>query len=258
MRHPGVAPVIFAALLVSCRDQHSDKPDPGQSSILLETLRIGESEGPDDYTFDDINVFTVDQTGAIYIFEVRGELKKYSPSGEFVGVIGPRGKGPGEVDYVTGLAVLPDGRLVAYDPGNRRLNIYSPDGRSIDHWPAPEGRPSYGRNALVATHHGDLYVGLNPRIPRDNTPLVFPRPTFARLGEGGQVLDTVFVPMRFTEGCPILSTSYFRAGFYEDLRGSYIPKVKWALSPLGYLVAGCPADYRFELLTPDTLGAGMA
>ena len=230
---------------------HNHSPEHQATASLRPVMRIGQVEGPPEYAFDGINVFTVGPNGHIYIAEGRGPLRQYSATGDFVSNIARQGEGPGEVRYVTGLAVRRDATLLAVDVGNSRVNVYSATGESIAHWLIPRLRPSYGRNALVVTD-ADAYVGVNPPLGYDAGRLTFPRPAFARVGPGGMTADTLFVPVRFTEECPVLSEGWFRSGWFEDLRVPYYPKVKWALSPTGLLIAGCPADYSFEILDPET------
>jgi len=64
--------------------------------------------------------------------------------------------------------------------------------------------------------------------------------------------DTLVAPERFLDRCPTRGTSHFRAGVFDDRRGAYFPKVKWAVSPLGYSIVGCNATYEFDLLHSDS------
>ena len=222
------------------------------TAALVPELVIGAVDQSEEYLFANIIALTVDDEGNVYVYDSNfNELRKYDSAGRFVRRIGREGGGPGEFRFVSGLAVLPDGRLVAVDPGNNRLNVYDKDGNALTHWPRPITRPTYGRFAIQTDSAGTLYYGLNPPLPTDGSPLPWPRPTFLRLDQSGEVADTIYVPSRFVDRCPVRSEQKYRSGFFDDLRARYLPKVKWAINPDGALIAGCPDVYRFEIVRPD-------
>ena len=218
---------------------------------LTEVSTIGLLEGPEEYTFAHINSFTVGAGSDVFIGEVGGPLRQYDSTGEFVRQVGRQGEGPGEVRYVVGLAVLPSGTLVARDLGNGRFSLYDPDGEFTSQWTNSDGQPGYGRDAVTVDSSGAIYIGINPRLSPDDTPLAFPRPIYAKLAATGQVLDTLFAHERFTESCNVHSRRWFRRGWFEDVRVLYQPKVKWSITPVGSLVVGCPADYAFDIIEPS-------
>jgi hypothetical protein len=146
------------------------------------------------------------------------------------------------------MVVLPTGELVVRDLGNGRFSVYGSDGDFRRQWKAPEGLSGHGNSAIDVDSSGLLYFGVNPPLPRDNTPLEFPRPIFVELTSNGQVLDTLFAAQRYTEHCNVQSSWWFRRGWFEDVRVFYQPKVKWAISSDGSLVIGCPADYSFDIV----------
>jgi hypothetical protein len=229
---------------------HNRVPERSDTARLREVLRIGQRDGPPEYAFQSINAFTVDDASNIYIAEPSGPVRMYDAGGRFVMLVARQGGGPGEVAYPIGLVVTADGRLFVRDGTNARINVYAPDGRPVDHWPVPPGRLAYGRDAIVSTERG-LHIGVNRTLPPGAGALTFPRPAYARLDSSGAIVDTVFVPARFTEACPTQSEGWFRAGVFEDLRAPYLPKVRWALAPSGTLIAGCSADYVFDLVRDD-------
>jgi hypothetical protein len=151
---------------------------------------------------------------------------------------------------VTGMAVTRDGALLVSDLGNRRINIYRPNG-NLEHWPLPAGTPGYGRNGIVVTLNGAVHVAINPTPTTADGAIGFPRPVFVRLGPAGIPTDTLYADTRHARHCPTLSSSVWRDGFYEDLREPYFPKVRWALAPTGVLAVGCPASYSVDLVRPD-------
>jgi hypothetical protein len=98
---------------------------------------------------------------------------------------------------------------------------------------------------------GNVYISVNPVFQADGTPQRWPRPVYYRLDDSGRVVDTISAPARFTEKCPVLSNSHFRAGWFEDIRWTFIPKVTWALAPNGDLAVGCPAAESFDVMHAD-------
>ncbi len=225
-------------------------PERRDTARLHEVFRIGQREGAPEYTFRHINAFTVDREGNVYVADRGGPLRKYDPRGRFLTVVARQGGGPGEVRQPVGLVARSDGSLVVRDLGNNRINVYAPDARPLAHWANPTGQPGYGREAITSTNAG-LYLGINPPLPLSGASLSFPRPAYARIDSTGTLVDTLFVPARYTESCPTLSEAWFRAGWHEDLRAPYVPKVRWALAPSGDLVTGCSAEYAFDVLSSD-------
>ncbi len=72
---------------------------------------------------------------------------------------GRPGKGPGEFDAPVGIGVDPAGRLLVADRGNRRIQIYSPEGAFVRQFAVPE-RPI----DVAASRDGrELYVTANRR-----------------------------------------------------------------------------------------------
>lgn len=60
--------------------------------------------------------------------------------GKPVKVIGSRGKGNGQFDYVHGVAIGPDGRIYVVDSYNNRVSAYTPAGKRL--WIIRTGKPS--------------------------------------------------------------------------------------------------------------------
>jgi tripartite motif-containing protein 71 len=52
--------------------------------------------------------------------------------------VGRRGSGRGEFENPTGIAIGRDGRLLVVDSGNRRIQVLSAKGRTVDQWRDPE------------------------------------------------------------------------------------------------------------------------
>lgn len=63
-------------------------------------------------------------------------------SGKPIGVVGSRGKGPDQFDYVHGIAFGDDGSIYVTDSYNNRLRAYEPDGKP--RWVIRTGAPANG------------------------------------------------------------------------------------------------------------------
>jgi hypothetical protein len=73
------------------------------------------------------------------------------------GVVGSRGKGPDQFDYVHGIAFGPDGSIYVADSYNNRLSAYEPDGtrRWIIRTGAPSNSAQVSNNMLSSTVPSD-------------------------------------------------------------------------------------------------------
>jgi WD40 repeat protein len=80
--------------------------------------------------------------------------------GKPLGVIGSRGKGPDEFDYVHGIAFGPDGSIYVSDSYNNRLSAYEPDGkrRWIIRTGAPANSAQLSNDMLGSTAPSDTVL----------------------------------------------------------------------------------------------------
>lgn len=81
--------------LVVTTDLESN-PGPSLFTVTLD-LSIGEMDGPEEYVLLAPNSVSADGAGRIYVSDQReGEVRIYSPEGQFLHGFGRRGDGPGE------------------------------------------------------------------------------------------------------------------------------------------------------------------
>ena len=227
---------------------HSDRPLHAEAAELREVLRIGDPFGRDELVFTSISAFAVGPEGQIYIADLRGELRAFDPTGEFVRTIARRGEGPGELVYVVNLAVSPSGEIAAHDLSNGRISRFSPDGRLIRQLNRPVGMARYSRDGLSYDAEGNLWVGINPSRSLFGEVTQSGRPVYARVQPNGAYTDTAYVPNGYWEACPHRSQMAYSRGFIEDVREPYLPKVKWYWSGHPISVLGCPNGYRFDVV----------
>lgn len=125
---------------------------------LVEELRIGVLDGPEELIFGFINELAPDADGGVYVFDAQvPALRYYDAAGNYVRTLGGSGSGPGEYrDAALGLAVRSDGRIVMRDPRNNRLNVYEADGTPFEHWPV--GSNLFTGNAMVLDTADHMYL----------------------------------------------------------------------------------------------------
>jgi hypothetical protein len=141
-----------------------------------------------------------------------------------------------------------DGRLLLWDTGNWRINVYSPDGDVLMQWLTPSGSSgnavsTYARAILVDTA-GRIITRRTIFNARD----IRNRPTvWLRYRSDGTLIDTLRAPIAARE-LPELSANSERAMFTREV--PFAPKRIVTVSPLGYLIAGLPDRYAFEIHQP--------
>jgi hypothetical protein len=155
---------------------------------------------------------------------------------------------PGEYRSTSGIATMRDGRLLLWDTGNWRINVYGTGGEALTQWLTPSGSSgssvaTFSRALLVDTS-GLVITRRMIIIPRDfrNRPTVW-----LRYRADGTPVDTLRAPAAPRE-VPTLVASAGNAMASTEL--PFAPKRLVALSPLGYFVAGYPDRYAFEIHEP--------
>jgi hypothetical protein len=208
---------------------------------LVEDLRIGVLDGAEEYMFGNVTLIAVTSDGTIVVFDSHGpEIRRYSRDGVYLGLVGRAGAGPGEYRHPVAMQIGPGDRLYVWDPANTRISVYSPDGVFERSWQVPSGQ-WYAYNDLVVTTDGRIYVRvpvvrLGPmaevQAARDES-----RPRGQRLlgyDSSGNAIDTVEAP------------AYLAAA--EGPRGRFAPRLHWALTPSGAVVAGLSNSYSFDVI----------
>lgn len=227
-------------------------PAPRISDTLIprEVARIGLSDGPLEYIFNQIFSFTVSPSGEVLVHDEGEGIRRFDPQGGYLGHLARQGEGPAEVRYVRGLSASRSGTVAAYDLGNARITLFMEDG-TTQTVRRPAGMPPYNEDALLFHDDGSLWVSISPLLsPQGGIP--HPRAVFARIDDAGALVDTIFTPESLGARCPMLSDRQNRGGFWEDKREPYFPKAKWSFGRDGTLVFGCPVDYLLDVVRPDT------
>jgi hypothetical protein len=157
---------------------------------LEEELRFGGLEGDLPYQFGQVGTIAVDSWGHIYVSDAQAqEVRVFSNSGEYLRTVGRPGSGPGELGRGASVVLIsPGDTLLVPDVGNRRINRYAPDGRSLGSVPLePEkGRPM--RYHLNST--GGMAVQVRP-MGLSDTPSTDPMDAIVVIEPSGVFGDTL-------------------------------------------------------------------
>jgi hypothetical protein len=219
----------------------------GGGARLEPVLRVGELAGSEEYVFGNIGGMEVTPGGEVYVLDAQVPVVRvYDREGRHVRSFGSRGGGPGELAQPTGLALLPDGRVLVSDPANGRVNVYSGAGEPVDSWRISGG--FFTDNQVVTAATGAAYVLTllsEPMSPSMRSGLV-------RVGPEGTPADTI-PPPEWSFDPPIL-TAEFASGDTRSMSRTPLPfgpQTTWTFSPLGYMVGGVSTRYAIEAFRPD-------
>ena len=221
--------------------------DPAPAS-LVEELTIGMLEGPDEYVFGAIESLVVDAEGTIYVLDRQiPALRKYGPDGKYLGAIGRKGGGPGEYQWPDGgLAILDDGRILLRDPGNARINVYSPDGEPLDSWRMPGG--FFTSDPLYVDRDGYTYT---PVIAARNDDGTW-EAGLLRFGPDGAMLDTLRWPSLGIERAMLVAV--WEQGNSRSMSMQsvpFMPDERWVLDREGRFVGGAGDRYAVYVFRKD-------
>ncbi|HQF88240.1 MAG TPA: NHL repeat-containing protein [Acidobacteriota bacterium] len=114
--------------------------DAGGRAQLLRFTAAGEpagSAGPfetgaGDHALDAPAGVVADREGACWIVDMgASRLKRFSPDGRCLAVLGGPGTADQQLDHPQGIAIAPNGDLIVADSGNNRVLRWDPQGRCL-------------------------------------------------------------------------------------------------------------------------------
>ncbi len=222
----------------------------GAPRTLEPELRIGAMDGEDYEMFGQVRSLAVGGDGSIYIMDGQvPALRKYAGDGRFIATFGRAGGGPGEYQQPDGgLVVLPDGRVVLRDPGNARLQVYSPSGEPVATWPIRGGFNT--SSPMVADTAGRVHT----QILLDATAAV----TEWRMGmvaydlETGEPVDTLAAPAWDYEAPRLVAQQSGDGGTSTSVNAvPFSPAPSWTFSPFGWMVGALSTRYAIDQYLAD-------
>ena len=222
----------------------------GDTARLVPEVSIGMFDGPEEYTFGRVYSLAMGPDGTIYVVDRQvPALRVYNPDGTYRTTFGRHGGGPGEYARPDGgLAVLSDGRILLRDPANARIQVYSPEGESLDTWRIRGNFNTSSRMAVDTLDRAYQIVLLDPEADvRDwEVGLVQILPD----GTPGDTLrepDTGYEPPRIEA-----RQETEDGGINASVSGvPFSPDEEAVLTRHGYWIHGISTDYAFTLLKPQ-------
>ena len=98
---------------------------------LTDEVTIGYADDPDK-SLAELGVFVVAENGKIYVTDITDrKVKVFDTDGNFVGLIGREGQGPGEFTIPGQMQISPDNELMIEDSGALRIVFFTLEGEFI-------------------------------------------------------------------------------------------------------------------------------
>ena len=214
----------------------------GGRGRLVEEAAIGVEAGSAEYMLGNQVGIAVDDD-RIYIADPSvPAVRVYDYDARHIMDVGARGQGPGEFNDLRSVTVAPDGRLYVY--ADRRINVYTADGESIDTWPHAQGLDSFTQPLFA--DDGMLY--LEELVGDAFDPREWQHGMIAA-GPDGPHGDPIEVPAFEwqREG----NIRRFSGGGWLNERPPFTPRLHWVMSPSRSIIAGVPSTHRFEIHAID-------
>lgn len=220
--------LVLACLFPAC-GAPAPAPGPGSDAATLENgrleevVRLGGLDGPVETTFGNVQAVRPIPGGGFHIVDGQVPIiRRYSADGEYLGDLGRGGEGPGEYQYIVGLATLNDGRTVVMDGSNMRVTVYDAAGALSHTFPLqPRG---YGYDNRVDLDTGEIYGMLSPE-------------------EG------------FVEGSNVSVGDWARIGLDGTVERLRPLPPEDRVGPR-YVLSGAEMSYPFSTMTHSVMGAG--
>ena len=217
----------------------------GATATLVPEVSIGELDGPEEYLFGSIYSVTMDDDGRVLVLDGQAQdVRVFDSDGSYIETVARSGEGPGELGNAFSVAVLPDGRVIAHEPGNMLVEVVGGESADREHWAYPPG-------AIV--------LPVKPlRIDRSGRILVTAAGTASSgaiaqyvivMGLDGELLDSLappgagFEPPSLELRFPFPMGSRSKTTVAVPLTARHY----WTVHPSGHFLTGISSDYRIDL-----------
>lgn len=222
----------------------------GDTAHLVPEVSIGMFDGPEEYVFGQIYSLAMGPDGTIYVMDRQvPALRVYNADGTYRTTFGRQGGGPGEYQRPDGgLNVLSDGRILLRDPGNARIQVYSPEGESLDTWRIRGGFNTSSRMVVDTLDRAYQIILLDPEADVRDWEI-----GFVQVLPDGSSGDTLRRPETGYESPSIEARRETEdGGVNASVSGvPFSPRETSALTRFGYWIHGISTDYAFTLLKPQ-------
>lgn len=219
----------------------SPEPEPPGELAAVEDLRIGMSQGPEEYLFGRIGGIVQHDDGTISILDSQVPvIRQYDAEGTFLRNVGREGQGPGEYSgRIQGMQRLPNDSFAIWDTGNTRITIFASDGAFVDSFHSGTNG-YYSGSTMRVDHEGNFYL----YTVDHSAPLregEFPPRVYLKVSPTGEHIGKIAVPDDDpdTPGW-VFST---REGYLTN----FTHQTLHTLTSSGHLVVGHNGTYSYEV-----------
>ncbi len=220
----------------------------GAEATLVPEASIGELDGAEEYLFGTVYAIAVDGDGRILVLDGQAQdIRVYDPDGTYVETVARRGQGPGELTNAMSVAALPDGRIVAHEPGDMMVKVVWPSHGDREHWAYPPGAIVLPVKPLRVGRDGRLFVPAAAATSDGFVQHVFV------MGPDGGVLDSIAPPGTGFKPPSLEVRLSFPIGD-RSTASVAVPLTArhyWAIHPDGGFASGISDDYRIDLQRDD-------
>jgi hypothetical protein len=214
---------------------------------LVRTLALGEAGGVDEASpaeFGRVRTVMADEDGRLYVADAHAlEIRVFEADGRFVGALGRKGGGPGEIEGLHGTAWLTADTMVVADYGNARLALMDREGHHLGQWPWV--RITGPVRFFFPTGPGDMYAQSFRSLGEAGGRQGPVEPVWVRYGVDGPA-DTLSIPR--LDAPPPGTSATCRGdgiGFFTNPHGDRLLAVP---APGGERVVAMTSTYRLSFL----------
>jgi hypothetical protein len=233
-----LAPILLVPAAVSSASAGNEALYRRGTVALVEEQVFGGEYGPEEAVLFRVGGFDVDGDGNVYAPDMQLHcIKRFAPSGELVATIGAEGAGPGDLRRPMAIVVCPDGDLIVYEIGNRRVQRLTAEGEYV------ASALSYDIvQDFALGPGGELYASVYV-LPQGMSD----RSTY-RVVRFTEAMDT---SATLDEMTAVTSATVQHGNSYSLTSLPYPPGLEWGLLPNGRVVVGHGDTNEFRILDAD-------